>query len=443
MPIAVVPFGWESAGAAPFDVAEVVAADLQRSGRFAPLDRKDMIDRPTAGDQIRFQDWRYLKSDFIVVGKLTPEGARSLRGHVRAVQRAQRPAPDRAAPDGDDQLAACDGAPDRRHDLRAAHRHPRRVLDAHRVRQRRGHAAEAAVHADRVGRRRREPAEDRQLERADHVAGVVAGRARASRTCRSRAKRPPSTCRRCARASAARVSARAGINGAPTWSPDGGTLALTLSRKDGDVDIYTLKLSSQVLTRMTFDPGIDTEPSWSADGRKLYFMSDRAGGPQIYEVDVAQPNRATRVTFEGTYNARPRLSPDGKQLAVVHLDRGNYRIADRRPAVERRAGAVAGPAGREPELRAERRHAHLRDAGSRPRRAGDGVGRRPGAAAPRKRAPATCASPCGRRSRPGQVSLHRRAHGRRCSRLCGRISRGFCRSYRFDFRPVRRRGECV
>ena len=78
---------------------------------------------------------------------------------------------------------------------------------------------------------------------------------------------------------------------------------------------------------MTFDPGIDTEPVWSPDGRKLYFMSDRAGGPQIYEIDVAQPNRATRVTFEGSYNARPRLSPDGKQLAVVHLDRGNYRIA--------------------------------------------------------------------------------------------------------------------
>ena len=53
----------------------MVAADLQRSGRFAPLDRKDMIDRPTSGDQIRFQDWRYLKSDFIAVGKLIPEGA--------------------------------------------------------------------------------------------------------------------------------------------------------------------------------------------------------------------------------------------------------------------------------------------------------------------------------------------------------------------------------
>jgi TolB protein len=78
-----------------------------------------------------------------------------------------------------------------------------------------------------------------------------------------------------------RVSARQGINGAPAWSPDGSKLAITLSRKDGDVDIYTLELATQVLTRMTFDPGIDTEPAFSADGRKLYFTSDRSGGPQI------------------------------------------------------------------------------------------------------------------------------------------------------------------
>jgi TolB protein len=123
------------------------------------------------------------------------------------------------------------------------------------------------------------------------------------------------------------VSARAGINGAPAWSPDGKTLALTLSRKDGDVDVYTLQLATQLLTRMTFDPGIDTEPVWSNDGRKLYFSSDRAGSPQIYEIDINQPEKATRVTFDGTYNARPRLSPDGKRLATVHLYEGNYRIA--------------------------------------------------------------------------------------------------------------------
>ena len=74
IPIAVVPFGWEGTGTVPFDVAQIIAGDLARSGRFAPLERRDMIDRPTVGSQIKFQDWRYLKSDYIAVGKLVSTG---------------------------------------------------------------------------------------------------------------------------------------------------------------------------------------------------------------------------------------------------------------------------------------------------------------------------------------------------------------------------------
>jgi TolB protein len=122
-----------------------------------------------------------------------------------------------------------------------------------------------------------------------------------------------------------RVSSRAGVNGAPSWSPDGRSLALTLS-KNGNLDVYTLELSSQVLRRLTERESIDTEPSWSADGRSIYFTSDRAGGPQIYKIS-ANGGRAERVSFEGPYNARPRIAPDGEKLAVVHNDRGNYRIA--------------------------------------------------------------------------------------------------------------------
>src|SRR5258708_36049241 len=78
-----------------------------------------------------------------------------------------------------------------------------------------------------------------------------------------------------------RVSARAGVNQAPAWSPDGKKLALTLSTREGNLDIYTLDLPSQALTRITDDPGLDTEPQWSNDRRGLYFTADRAGGPQI------------------------------------------------------------------------------------------------------------------------------------------------------------------
>jgi TolB protein len=326
VPIAIVPFGWESANAAPFDVAEVVAADLQRSGRFAPLDRKDMIDRPTAGDQIRFQDWRYLKSDFIVVGKLTPNGGdrytaqfelfnvlngQRLTGQtVSATAASMRAMSHRIADIIFEQLTGIRGAFSTRIAFVSAEGVPPKqqytliVADADGENQQKIASSSEPIMS---------PAWSPDGQNLAYVSFESKASAIYVQTLKTGER--------------SRVSARAGINGAPAWSPDGGTLALTLSRKDGDVDVYTLKLSSQTLTRMTFDPGIDTEPAWSADGTKLYFSSDRAGSPQIYEVDVDQPQRATRVTFDGNYNARPRLSPDGKQLAVVHQDSGNFRIA--------------------------------------------------------------------------------------------------------------------
>src|SRR5207302_3289160 len=49
------------------------------------------------------------------------------------------------------------------------------------------------------------------------------------------------------------VSARAGVNGAPEWSPDGRKLALTLGGGGGNPDIYILDLTTQDLTRLTDD----------------------------------------------------------------------------------------------------------------------------------------------------------------------------------------------
>ena len=74
-PIAIVPFGYAAPGGAPFDVAELVARDLDNSGRFESLPRSLLVSKPTRGSQVDFQDWRMQKVDYLVIGRLEPEGA--------------------------------------------------------------------------------------------------------------------------------------------------------------------------------------------------------------------------------------------------------------------------------------------------------------------------------------------------------------------------------
>jgi len=97
-----------------------------------------------------------------------------------------------------------------------------------------------------------------------------------------------------------------GSNSAPFFSPDGQSLAVTLSK------------DPRLVTQST---GIDTEAKFAPDGKTIFFVSDRGGGPQIYRQPVAGGN-AERVTFNGAYNISPALSPDGKLLAYISRGAG-------------------------------------------------------------------------------------------------------------------------
>ncbi|MBF0183774.1 MAG: Tol-Pal system protein TolB [Magnetococcales bacterium] len=116
-----------------------------------------------------------------------------------------------------------------------------------------------------------------------------------------------------------------GLNSAPSWSPDGRRMAFTLSM-DGNPEIYVRDLNGSHPTRLTDNPAIDTSPSWSPDGQKIVFNSDRAGTPQLYVMN-AGGGEARRITFEGNYNAAPSWSPRGDLIAFVHGGGGRFRIA--------------------------------------------------------------------------------------------------------------------
>lgn len=116
-----------------------------------------------------------------------------------------------------------------------------------------------------------------------------------------------------------------GSNSAPAWSPDGRKLAVTLS-KDETSQIYLLDMESGAATRFTQGGALDTEPLFSPDGRWLFFTSNRGGTPQIYKASLVDGS-VKRVTFEGSYNVSPALSPDGKNLAFVHRRDARFHVA--------------------------------------------------------------------------------------------------------------------
>ena len=322
VPIAVVPFGGEATGTAT-DVSAIIAADLERSGRFAPLPRAQMVDQPRPGDPIRFSDWRLLKTDYLVVGQVDAQGSdTTVKYELHNVVTGQR------------LLGESRSAPSKALRM-TAHRAADRIFE-----QLTGIRGAFATRVAYVSVDGRPPAQRYRLMVADADGYGAVRIAESTEPLMSPAWSPDGRMlayvsfegkasaiyvQQVSSGERRRVSARAGINGAPAWSPDGHKLALTLSR-DGNLDIYTLDLGSQTLTRVTSDESIDTEPAWALDGRSIYFTSDRSGGPQIYQVALDEARRAERVTFEGSYNARPRLSPDGTQLGMVTLDHGAYRI---------------------------------------------------------------------------------------------------------------------
>ena len=116
-----------------------------------------------------------------------------------------------------------------------------------------------------------------------------------------------------------------GSNSAPAWSPDGKTIAATLTR-DGGSQLYALDpVNGGEPRRLAQSGSIDTEPTFTQDGKWMYFVSDRGGAPQIYRMP-ASGGSAERVTFTGTYNISPALSPDGRWLAYISRVNGMFKL---------------------------------------------------------------------------------------------------------------------
>lgn len=121
-----------------------------------------------------------------------------------------------------------------------------------------------------------------------------------------------------------RVSNFAGLNTGGAISPDGRDMAVILS-KDGNPDLYIMRLSDGSLTRITSTPrAVEASPCWSPDGRQIVYVSDQSGTPNLFIVSRGggQPRQ---ITSRGRQNVSPDWGPQG-DIVFSSLIGGKFQV---------------------------------------------------------------------------------------------------------------------
>ncbi len=323
IPIAIVPFGWSGAGEAPEDIAAIISSDLQRSGNFSPLNRNDLIASPISGDIPRYGNWQISGAEFLLIGSVLPTadtynvefqlfdiGQQTLLSGLsfKVTNQTLRNAAHQIADEVYEEILGIRGAFNTQiafvsvEGTQGKRNYKLQLADAD------GENPQAMLTSPRPIL---SPAWAPDGIRIAYVS--FENRNRSAIYIQDRQK-----------GSRVKVISKEGINGAPSWSPDGNRLAVSLSY-EGNPDIYILNIASGQSQRITQNSAIDTEAVW-LDNETLIFTSDRSGGPQLYKVST-RGGRAERITFEGRYNASADVSTDGRTIAFVHGNDGGYQIA--------------------------------------------------------------------------------------------------------------------
>jgi TolB protein len=326
LPIAITDF--LSGDAMGKQISDIVSADLQRSGLFAPIDHSAFIEKVSNPDAApRFEDWKVINAQALVTGRVTQE----VDGRVKAEFRLW----DVFA---GQQLVGQQYFANKGNVRRVAHI----IADAiyERLTGEKGYFDTRIVYIDESGPKNnrvkrlaimdQDGANQRYLSSGKALA--ITPRFSPNRqeiTYMSyESGQPRVYLLQIETGQRELVGNFPGMTFAPRFSPDGQKVIMSLLRDDGNSNIFTLDLRSRNTTRLTTADAIDTSPSYSPDGTQITFTSDRGGGTghsQIYVMGADGSNQH-RISFGNGSYSTPVWSPRGDLIAFTKQTGGEFQI---------------------------------------------------------------------------------------------------------------------
>ncbi|MGQ3211134.1 MAG: Tol-Pal system beta propeller repeat protein TolB [Shinella sp.] len=322
LPIAVTDF--IASGDLGQRITDVIAADLKRSGLFAPVNKQAFIEKISNPDQPpRFEDWKVINAQALVTGRVTQEGDGRLRAEFRLWDTFSG-----------QQLTGQQFYTQPENWRRVAHIIADAIYES--LTGEKGYFDTRVVYVAESGpktARKRQLAimdqdgfNSRALTNANEL--VLTPRFSPSRqeiTYMSfEGNQPRVYLLQLETGQREVVGNFPGMTFSPRFSPDGQKVIMSL-QQEGNSNIYTMDLRSRTTTRLTSTAAIDTSPSYSPDGTQVVFESDRGGRPQLYVMGADGSNQR-RISFgDGSYST-PVWSPRGDLIAFTKQSGGKFSI---------------------------------------------------------------------------------------------------------------------
>ncbi len=331
MPIAIMEFSGKDAETSRLgrDIADVVAADLERSGLFRPVDRKAFIEGKVSMDTLpRFGDWRVINAEALVHGQIERLDDGRLRVPFRLWDVF-----------AEQQMEGAAFSTSPKNWRRVAHI----IADAiyKRITGEKGYfdtrivyIAESGPHDRRVkrlaimdqdGENHRYLTDGESLVLTPRFSPTLQEITYLSYS----GGIPKVYVRKVDEDRQGLVGNFPGMSFAPRFSPDGEKLIMSMA-DGGNSEIYTIDVRTRARKRLTSNAAIDTSPSYSPDGKMIVFNSDRGGSQQLYTMDSDGANVRQISHGDGRY-ATPVWSPRGDLVAFTKIKDGRFYIGVMNP----------------------------------------------------------------------------------------------------------------